>query len=217
MILLCVIFISFVFGAVMALVSEARLHKQRLRLDDAYKENERLFKKIKANIKETKMSVLDQINDKHILGLARIIAATAHFGQADRQGKAYILHPLAVEQLLINPTIEERIVAILHDTVEDTNLTLNFFRNLLWEGGRGPIFSDVIVDALDAITKREGEADEQYWQRVKQNPIALKVKLMDIKHNTLRERMDALELGIKIYLTNKYRKALKALTGEENA
>jgi len=40
---------------------------------------------------------------------------------------------------------------------------------------------------------------------------------MDIKHNTLRERMDALELGIKIYLTNKYRKALKALTGEENA
>ena len=159
------------------------------------------------------MSIIDEINNMQIKSLAKTIAVTAHFGQADKLGKDYILHPFAVEQLLVTPTTEESVVAFLHDTLEDTNLTLNFFRHFLWKGGGGSVFSDKITNALDAITKRKGETNQQYWLRVKQNPIALKVKLADIKHNTSPERMDGLPEVERLRLQEKYKEALKTLVG----
>ncbi|MDF2572046.1 MAG: hypothetical protein K0R55_3650 [Sporomusa sp.] len=77
---------------------------------------------------------------------ALLLATKAHAGQVDKAGKPYLLHPIAVADML--KAEEEKIVALLHDVVEDTSLTLIDLRN---EG-----FPDRIVEAVDAITKRSG-------------------------------------------------------------
>lgn len=104
---------------------------------------------------------------------ALLLATKAHAGQVDKAGKPYLLHPIAVADML--KAEEEKIVALLHDVVEDTSLTLIDLRN---EG-----FPDRIVEAVDAITKRSGFSYEEYLQRVKQNPLALAVKIADMTHN----------------------------------
>ncbi len=101
------------------------------------------------------------------------IAAAAHAGQVDKAGQAYILHPLRV--MLRVSTIEQRIAAVLHDVVEDTDVTL--------EQLRGEGFSAAVLGAIEALTKRPGEGRLQAAERAAQNPIALVVKLADNAEN----------------------------------
>jgi GTP diphosphokinase / guanosine-3',5'-bis(diphosphate) 3'-diphosphatase len=101
------------------------------------------------------------------------LAELAHGGQVDKAGKPYINHPLRVMQSM--QTEMGRIVAVLHDAVEDSDLTLD----QLTEAG----FGIEIVTAIDAITKRPGEVYEIYLQRVMANPIALQVKIADMSDN----------------------------------
>jgi len=116
------------------------------------------------------------------------IATEAHRGQADRYGAPYILHPLRVMNRVNNE--KEKIVAILHDVVEDTDWT---FAALKKEG-----FPKDIIAALDCVTKREGEPYEKLVKRSGSNPLALRVKLADLEDNMDIRRMpkideDALE------------------------
>jgi len=101
------------------------------------------------------------------------IAATAHAGQIDKTGVAYILHPLRMMMRL--DTTECQIVAILHDVVEDTDWT---FESLAAEG-----FSERVLQALECVTEREGEEYPAFVQRSAADPIARKVKLMDLEDN----------------------------------
>lgn len=101
------------------------------------------------------------------------IAAQAHAGQTDKAGEHYILHPLRV--MLSMDTEPERIVAVLHDVVEDSDITLADLRN---EG-----FSEEAIAAIDALTKREGESKLDAAARAKRNPLALRVKLADNADN----------------------------------
>lgn len=78
---------------------------------------------------------------------AIVIASLAHAKQADKAGAPYILHPLRV--MLSVRGEEERIAAVLHDVVEDTPWTLEALR----EQG----FSDAVVSAVDALTRRPSE------------------------------------------------------------
>lgn len=105
---------------------------------------------------------------------AFIIAYKAHRGQKDKAGKAYILHPVFVA--MHTKGIKRKTVALLHDVVEDTEIT---FDDLKRKG-----FDDEIVRAVQAITKIKGENYQDYLQRVKQNTIAKDVKLADLKHNS---------------------------------
>jgi GTP diphosphokinase / guanosine-3',5'-bis(diphosphate) 3'-diphosphatase len=109
------------------------------------------------------------------MDLTRAIALAehAHRGQVDKAGKPYIEHPLRVMQSM--QTEMGRIVAVLHDAVEDSDLSLD----QLTEAG----FNTEIVTAIDAITKRAGEAYETYLERVMANPIALQVKIADMSDN----------------------------------
>jgi (p)ppGpp synthase/HD superfamily hydrolase len=107
------------------------------------------------------------------------IAVTAHQGQTDRYGAPYILHPLRVMERV--DTEIEKIVAILHDVVEDTKWT---FDDLRREG-----FSDEIIQALDCLTKREGEAYEDFVNRSAGNSLARRVKLADLEDNMDIRRM----------------------------
>ena len=101
------------------------------------------------------------------------IAAQAHAGQIDKAGEPYILHPLRL--MLAMQTDHERIVAVLHDVVEDSGITLDALRA---EG-----FAEEAVVAIDALTKREGESKMEAAARAKRNPLALRVKLADNADN----------------------------------
>ena len=130
------------------------------------------------------------------------IAAAAHGDQLDKGGLPYILHSLHVMGAVDG--IDAKIVAVFHDVVEDTSQTL--------EGLRTAGFSEEILDAVEAITKRKGEKKEAYWARVKANPLALQVKLADIAHNLSEDRLAVLPPDEAEYLRTKYAKALKFLT-----
>ncbi len=97
----------------------------------------------------------------------------AHAGQKDKGGEPYVLHPLRLMFRLEGP--EERMVALLHDVVEDSALTLDSLRR---EG-----FSAAVVDAVDCLTRRKGESYEVFIQRVAANPLAVKVKVADLSDN----------------------------------
>lgn len=109
---------------------------------------------------------------------ALAIARAAHRGAVDKGGDDYIFHPVTVALLCERP--EERTVALLHDVVEDTALTLDELRR----AG----FPEAIVAAVDAVTRRadeEGDAGRMaYLRRVKADPIARAVKRADLCHNS---------------------------------
>lgn len=108
------------------------------------------------------------------------IAIAAHKGQKDKAGTPYILHPL---RIMFNVAGDyARIVALLHDVVEDSETKIEDLR----EAG----FSEEILDAVDAITHRQKESYEQYFRRLRNNRLAREVKLAD-----LRDNMDILRLA----------------------
>jgi GTP diphosphokinase / guanosine-3',5'-bis(diphosphate) 3'-diphosphatase len=110
---------------------------------------------------------------QELLNKAIAIARIAHDGQVDKGGQPYIAHPLRVMNNV--ETVEEKIVAVLHDSVEDSDLTL--------EDLKRAGFSDSIVEAIAAITKLEGEKRKDYLKRVMDNRLALKVKIADMSDN----------------------------------
>lgn len=101
------------------------------------------------------------------------IAAEAHEGATDKGGQPYILHPLRV--MLAVDSVKEKIVAVLHDVVEDSSWTMEQLRA---EG-----FSTTILEALDALTRRENEDYLAFVRRARNNPIARTVKLVDLRDN----------------------------------
>ncbi len=120
------------------------------------------------------MSTLDE---------ALAIAVRAHRGQVDKAGEPYILHPLRVMMRLSPP--DERIVAVLHDVVEDSPTTLDDLR--------AAGFADAIVRAVDHLTRREDETYEAFIERVEQDPIARRVKLADLEDNMTLTRLQTLD------------------------
>ncbi|MEA5673257.1 GTP pyrophosphokinase [Pseudomonas sp. MH2] len=105
---------------------------------------------------------------------AIVVATRAHEGQIDKGGAAYILHPLRVMARVSTP--EQRIVAVLHDVLEDTPLTLS---DLAREG-----FTLKILAALLALSRREGERYEDFVVRLGSDPLAREVKLADLADNS---------------------------------
>jgi (p)ppGpp synthase/HD superfamily hydrolase len=134
---------------------------------------------------------------------AILLASIMHMGQVDKSGEPYILHPLTV---MINVEAgigwlnkrDLQIVAVLHDVVEDCNVTLD---NLT-------CYNDDIVEAIDAITHRPNEPNKEYWTRVAKNDMAYMVKLQDIAHNTSERRCEKLDEKTRQRLMCKYAKAL---------
>ena len=137
------------------------------------------------------------------LTTAIMIAANAHHGQVDKAKQPYILHPLRV-MLAVNSD-EERITAVLHDVVEDTDVTLDALR------GKG--FGAAVVQAVDALTRRNDEPYVDFIRRARANEIARRVKIADILDNTNPDRVRAAGLGEQHL--DRYREALQMLTDAE--
>lgn len=101
------------------------------------------------------------------------IAIQAHANHLDKGGEPYILHPLRV--MLKMKTEHDRIVAVLHDTVEDSWITLENLRSLG--------YNDEIVDAIDHLTRRKKETYDEFIERVYENKTATRVKIADLQDN----------------------------------
>ncbi|MFP0198390.1 HD domain-containing protein [Pseudomonas sp. PHC1] len=128
------------------------------------------------------------------------IAATAHAGQVDKGGAPYILHPLKV--MLRMSSLEERIVAVLHDVVEDCGISLEDLRK---EG-----FSEAVLSAIESVTKMPGESYEDFVERAAQNPIGRVVKLADLEENSDLSRI-ASPSWEDLERVEKYRRAIGRL------
>jgi len=141
------------------------------------------------------------MNEFELLEKAINIALEAHRGQKDRYGAPYILHPLRVMARVSTPI--EKTVAVLHDVVEDTLWT---FAALQREG-----FPQPVLEALQCVTKRKGEAYEHFVQRSASNRLARKVKLADLEDNMDIRRVAQLTNSNKARF-EKYLRAWKALS-----
>jgi len=113
------------------------------------------------------------------LDKAILIATQAHHNQKDRYGQPYFLHPLRMMKSMDSES--EKIVAVLHDVVEKSEWTLE---DLRIEG-----FPEEIIDAVDKLTKRDGEAYARHIERTKTSPLSRSVKLADLEDNMDEKRL----------------------------
>jgi (p)ppGpp synthase/HD superfamily hydrolase len=131
------------------------------------------------------------------------IALRAHEGTIDKAGQPYILHPLHL--MMQMDTEEARITAVLHDVVEDSDITLADLAN----SG----FSTKVLDALALLThNKELVAYADYIAAMKGNPLAKKVKLADLEHNMDIRRLQAPLSEEDLKRLNNYRLAWDVLT-----
>lgn len=130
---------------------------------------------------------------------AKLIATEAHKGQKDKAGADYIHHPERVANRC--KSIEAKIVAWLHDTVEDTDVTIKAIEKL---------FDKKIAEAVEAITHREGEKWNAYIDRIAKNPIAVEVKISDLIDNSNLSRLPVVKMR-DVKRQKKYNKTLKRL------
>lgn len=135
-----------------------------------------------------------------MLDLALKIATEAHKGQVDKAGVAYIEHPKFVANLV--NTEEEKIVALLHDVIEDTTVTL---QDLKKYG-----FSKEVIEAIILLTKNKTVKYSEYIRNIKLNKIARIVKIADLKHNSDISRLSSITQK-DLDRLKKYKEALRIL------
>jgi (p)ppGpp synthase/HD superfamily hydrolase len=138
---------------------------------------------------------------EHILDKALRLAVQVHSGHADRGGRPYLLHVLQVV-VGCKDDLDAATLAALHDVVEDSSLTLKDLR----EQG----FPANIVDGVDALTRRDGEAYEDAIERAAKNTLARKVKLADLESNLDVRRLTQVTTS-DIGRLERYTKAWKRL------
>lgn len=107
------------------------------------------------------------------------IAYRAHHGQVDKGGIPYIFHPFHLAEQMTDEYTT--CVALLHDVVEDTDVTLEEL---------AAVFPQEVIDAVALMTHKEGVPYLEYVAAIRENPIAQAVKLADIAHNSDESRLD---------------------------
>ena len=120
--------------------------------------------------------------EQSMVDLALSIARKAHEGQLDKAGVDYIKHPIYVASQVESE--EEKAVALLHDVLEDSPITVE---ELLIAG-----LPEEIVTAVKVLTKKPMQDYQAYLETVKTNPLALVVKLADLKHNSDLSRLTSI-------------------------
>lgn len=123
------------------------------------------------------------------------IAVEAHEGQTDKNGAPYILHPLRM--MMRADPIEEKMVAVLHDVVEDSDWTI---KALTKEG-----FPKDVLDAVEHLTKRDGEDYDVFVERAASHPLARRVKRLDLEDNMNLLRFSKVDEKTMAQLTKYFR------------
>jgi (p)ppGpp synthase/HD superfamily hydrolase len=150
------------------------------------------------------------MNDEELIERARAIATDAHRGQVDKTGHPYITHPTRVSgrvrRLFPDAPAGVEAAALLHDVIEDTQVS----GSALEAAG----IPQEVVAAVDAVSKRSGEAEEDYFARIRGNPWAVMVKTADIEDNTDPARVAELDDATRTRLARKYERSRQLLAGE---
>ena len=130
------------------------------------------------------------------------IAYDAHLGQLDYNGVPYIFHPYHLAEQMDDEI--SCTVALLHDVVEDTSITLDDFEQM---------FPKQVVEIVMLLTHDEKVDYFDYIRKIKTNAIATKVKLADIEHNSNEDRSIGSNLTQEqlLYWKEKYAKAKELL------
>ena len=136
---------------------------------------------------------------------AFILCVVKHWNQKDKADRRYIWHPIHVMTKVKG--YDEKVVALLHDIVEDTDMSLEKLKDMK--------FSDEVVEAIRVISKKKNQKYFEYLEGVKNNKIARNVKIEDIGHNcNLKRLKNITEKDYERY--EKYKKALEYLSSIEN-
>ena len=138
-----------------------------------------------------------QLDARNQEAVARAMCVAAHAGQFDKLGHPYHEHPFAVASECFGAA---RVVAYLHDIVEDTDVSLD---DLALAG-----MPQSIIDAVDAITRRADETYFEYIDRLKDNELARTVKMVDLAHNMSPLRSE----GLSDSHRKRYVKAMRILS-----
>ena len=139
------------------------------------------------------------MNEKVLAALR--FAEAMHKGQVDKAGIPYIEHPKSVASMVDGD--EAKIVALLHDTVEDTSATVEEIRSM---------FGDRVADAVACLTHDKSVPYMDYLAKIKENDLARKVKLADLKHNMDLSRIpNATDVDVQ-RVNKKYLPAFKMLS-----
>lgn len=136
--------------------------------------------------------------------LAQQICQEAHYEQVDKSGQPYYLHPCAVADMC--ETEEEKVVAYLHDVLEDSEYDEMYLRMCG--------FSEKVVEAVKTLTKGVDEDYMQYIDRISQNKLATSVKLADLSHNMDISRIEN-PIEADYARVEKYKAAMKRLLQEK--
>ena len=128
------------------------------------------------------------------------IACDAHQGQSSINGEPYILHPLRL--LIKAKSNEEKIIAVLHDVIEKSNISLADLKN------KG--FDQNIISSIDSLSRRKSESYFEYIGRLMQNRISVKIKLLDLADN-IKIHNENNDNGIYDAKINQYKNALKQI------
>lgn len=129
------------------------------------------------------------------LNAAVFIASAMLFNEQDRNGEDYMAHCIRVSfNNTLSPT--KQIVGMLHDVVEDTDVTLSDLRDVG--------FSEKIVDAVDGMTKRKGEQFFDFVERCSLNKISRDKKITDLRDNSSIFRADHLLTEKELNKTQAY-------------
>jgi (p)ppGpp synthase/HD superfamily hydrolase len=138
---------------------------------------------------------------EHILDKALRLAVQVHSGHGDRGGRPYLLHVLQVV-VGCKDDLDAATLAALHDVVEDSTLTL---KDLKEQG-----FPAHIIEGVDALTRRDGEAYEDAIERAAGHALARKVKICDLESNLDVRRLNQVT-ATDIGRLERYSKAWKRL------
>jgi len=125
------------------------------------------------------------------------LAVKAHAGQTDKAGQPYILHPLRVMFRLAGETAQ--IVGVLHDVVEDSEVTFDDLRAMG--------FAEEVIAALDGVTRRNDETYAEFVARSAQNPVSLQVKRADLEDNMDVRRLPPDPTDRDLQRLRRYRRA----------
>jgi len=106
---------------------------------------------------------------------ALVLVSINFRGVTDKSGAPYVLH--CIRAMMSVESLDAKMVAVMHDLVEDTPVTL--------EDLKAKGFSDAVLNGVDLVTHRSDVSYEDYIVRIKTNPLALDVKLADLKDNTV--------------------------------
>ena len=131
----------------------------------------------------------------------------AHKEQTDKSGLPYVFHPFHLAEQMEDE--DSTITALLHDVAEDTDVSL--------EDIAGMGFSRTVMEALALLTHDEAVPYMEYVKAIGKNPVARKVKLADLRHNSDLNRLDADQIDEKARArVKKYAEAIKLLEERED-